>query len=489
MKSIMNKMVLLEQQINKNQKAMSALLFETDSSTRTHFLEHENNIFIPVLDEATGEKSYAPRNFDEFLLECEGDETKNDFNRFDHVYAVLDESFEYERQFYFLDDSQLLEQEGEEQEEKKGFAQRAKEKVAGGIKKAGETFKRGKLVFFLKTVQAGLKLALAASKSAYSLIAKLLLKISGGMLKAWASAKLEASELWKKISAWGSENLPKIMEKVMKPFLWIANKLTNDTKKAAEIAPLIFSITVMSLSLAWIYVSGGLNIFSSFTDSLQGGMQSIIEAVPEEVAGGMCAEAKLSGSQKIGQALIIEQCGVIDSYGNEVDQRIVAKLMSTMGQEIKDNLDQAKGITIHAVEAVLASGEVVTGQDIDFGGIVDQTASDLEAVISGVDPGQDQLDLNSYGEAFAARMQERIDSIGAALGDKVISNEELQELAKQTKFTHMVNSAQANMQTTHGLVRETIMSKAHVIVTNIQGPGINENQFKRFKELAGILKS
>ena len=68
-----NQTALLEQNLKTVQKGMEELLLEVDESIRSHLLENQNNIFIPVLDENTGAKTYEPRNIDEFLAECEND--------------------------------------------------------------------------------------------------------------------------------------------------------------------------------------------------------------------------------------------------------------------------------------------------------------------------------------------------------------------------------------------------------------------------------
>ena len=97
-------------------------------------------------------------------------------------------------------------------------------------------------------------------------------------------------------------------------------------------------------------------------------------------------------------------------------------------------------------------------------------------------------------------------------------------MASSINFSHQVTSVVKEEASTSGLVREKLETYTHEIVTDITGPGfespspdpgsvgnvlagrpagadigppisamkeelVNENQLKRFKELAGILKS
>ena len=118
---------IISDNISENEKEAKSLL--EDENLSDHIRENYDNIFISVLDESTNEKRYEARNFDEYVQECYSQ------NRIDELYATLDESFEYERQFYFQENAELSEVE---------IIKKGVEKVKGMARKAKETFDRSK---------------------------------------------------------------------------------------------------------------------------------------------------------------------------------------------------------------------------------------------------------------------------------------------------------------------------------------------------------
>ena len=519
-KSVKSQKALMESQLKEVESGISSLLTEVEEGSRNHILENQNNIFTPVLDEATGETNYEARNFDEYLEECANDNSKTDGSNFDHIYEMLDESFDYEKQFYFGEnlDSQgfysqkqeqdnmtledvkrtIREQEEEGGEKKKGFFQRAKEKVSGAVKGAKETFKKSKLVFFLKIVQMGLKTALVASKSVFSLVIKFAAKMAKNFLAKLAAGKMKVSAMWATVKQWGAEKLGKFMEKIMSPFMWIAKKMTSSTAEAAEVAPLLFSITIMSLTLAYLYVSGGVGVFTSFTDSLSGGAAEVLESGGEELVGQVCAEAKMHNGQILSGQLLIEQgCGILDAQGNEISYDVAARVMKSLGAQINENLDQAQGITItHYSKYVEDVGDAV--DTLDVGGHVDAQASvlsNMQSHFNGVMDGirnDGTMRMEDLHPAAQKALQAEIAAavqVGAKLPQ--IGEEGVRKLVDGMQLSHAVDSVLETADSAvDGVTTEITKSVSNVKIAGVTGldeeVALTESRFRRFQELAGV---
>ena len=111
-KSLKKNTTLLEKQLKETQETIGELAADLDLDLQEHHIKHRNSVFVPMLDEATGEKTYEPRSFDEILAECENDKKADDLTRYDHLYDMLDESSEYEWNTYYADsEGDLLEEE------------------------------------------------------------------------------------------------------------------------------------------------------------------------------------------------------------------------------------------------------------------------------------------------------------------------------------------------------------------------------------------
>ena len=520
---------MVEQNLKIVQKEINELLPEVDEDLRTHFYEHRNNIFISTLDENTGVKTYKPQSIDELLTECQNDKSKSDYNRYDHIYEILDESFAHERSIYFGEDDLLSEvdwekraaelETGEETEEytaageKKGVAQRTKEKVKGA-------WKKGKLYFFLKIAEAGLKLALTASKGVFKLIQKLLFKAIKKMLAAWAQGKAKVSGVWLKVKAWGESVLQKLMEKIMKPFFWIATKLTSNAEKAAELAPLIMNITILSLMLAWVYATGGLSIFAGATDGLAAGMQDTIEAAPEDIAGAMCI-AEIQGLTT--KKLITEECEFIDMQGKEVSNAVIAKVMRQLVKELNDRVDEAKLYT-HSWENLniekdvpwyRGGGTEIVSVGEEYNNVAEALGSDFEQTLqalkyldgeareviqSTAGPGGggtalELSDITDFGGKAGKILQARISAVQEHAGDlPVISDEELKGLAGTISTVyHVASEATTGFEAASGAAtaaREysSGWGETRLLGITMKESMLTENQVKRFQVLAGVFK-
>jgi hypothetical protein len=518
--SAKSRQALLENQIKEVESNISSLLTEVDDDHRTHILENQNNIFIPMLDETTGETRYEARNFDEYLEECVNDNTKPVENRLDHVLAVLDESFEHEKPFYFGDNldapgfSAQKQEKGnmtledvkrtireQEEEEKKSWVQRGKEKVTGAIKGAKEkvkgTFKKGMLIGTLKVIQMGLKVALTATKSVLGLVVKLVIPLAKNLAGKLAAGKMKVSSMWATVKEWGMSKLEKLMEKILSPFLWIAKKITGSTAEAAEVAPLLFSITVMSLTLAWLYLSSGVAVFSTFTSSLTDGASAVMEAGGEELVGQICAEAKTHNGQILSGQLLVEQgCGIVDAQGNEISHDVAAQVMKNLGAKINAGLEEAKGITMTAISQTGAE-DVDT---LDLGAVVDAQADALEEIgnhfrgVTAAISTDGKLRMEDLTSGAAKALQAEISAVqklGTALPE--IGEEGVKKLVDGMTISHHVDTATTLISTvSNGVEKEVMTTFTNVKVAGVTGLDeevtLTESKFRRFQELAGVIK-
>jgi hypothetical protein len=531
---------LLEQKLNDVQEDIDGLMSEVKDEYSAHFKEHRNNIFVPVLDEATGEKTYEPKSLDEFLSEYQNPKS---IEEYDSLYEILDESVEYEASFYFGNKDEAL-SEIEALDKLKQLGSKAVEKVKGA-------YKKGLLFFFLKLVEQGLKAALTVSRGAFGLIRTLLVsRVVTPLIKAWAEGKAKASGVWAKIRAWSASTLPKIMKRIMGPFLWIATKITGNAKRAGDVAPLLFNITILSLMLAWVYLSGGMDVFFSTTSAIENGMQAGLEAVPEQAAAGLCMEANINTDGMTLEQLIIEACGVIDMNGNEVREEVIAKVMKDMATEINSRANELTATYMTTFQETVTSGAAGVeateyAEHLSMGkSEMDRSLRALENLsqrLAGVWEGAPPEGVAVGGEGQVAHLadekfwgdlndviQKRIDMVQAS-GNQLapVSNEELEALSQSVSLnSHVSGVIQTSDQlhTQNGeLVKavEEMFSQSRVRHLGINiggemGPSaaspedvafdpekaaavakpaarsiakpLQEKQIARFKELAGIVK-
>lgn len=284
--------IILENQLQSTKKQIDDTTPDVGEDLQEHFSKHRNDIFVSVLNETTGEKTYEARNFDEILAECENNKTANDLNKYDHIQKMLDESFEYELNTHFPDKETLS-------EAKIDWEEREKELAAGGEtadydaegnpksmkQKVGDVWEKGKLIFFFKALEQGLKLAVKVSRFITKSIKKIIMLFVKKIIGAWIKAKADASRLWQNFKKEVGEKLAPFVEKIVQPFMSIAMKMTgNDAKKAAYLAPVLLNITVLTMTLALIYAFSAFDVFNS-------GAGQIVVSVQEGCSGEI-AESK-----------------------------------------------------------------------------------------------------------------------------------------------------------------------------------------------------
>jgi len=356
-KSLKKNTTLLEKQLKETQETIGELAADLDLDLQEHHIKHRNSVFVPMLDEATGEKTYEPRSFDEILAECENDKKADDLTRYDHLYDMLDESSEYEWNTYYADsEGDLLEEDRWADREKelaaggetaghdaegnpKSMGQKAKEKVKGGIEAVKSTWKKGKLYFFLKSVEQGLKVALTFSRSFQKVITRLVVGVVTKIIGGWIKTKGKIAEAWAKIGAAIKEKVTPLISKLMKPFLWIAEKLTGDMEKAVELAPVLFSIAMTSITLAYLYMTCGTDMIGGVTGGASASMQEVVAELPTEMAAEMgCAAAGAVAGAAMSEAQLLKEefaCNIIDEQGKQVSNKVCMEVIKIMDDRIK----------------------------------------------------------------------------------------------------------------------------------------------------------
>ena len=342
----------LKKQLKETRESIDNLASEVDEDLQEHFIKHRNSVFVPMLDEATGEKTYEPRSFDEILAECENDKTVDDLTKYDHLYEMLDESSEHEWNTYYANnEGDLLEEDRWADREKelaaggetaghdaegnpKSMGQRAKEKVKSGVEAVKSAWDKGKLYFFLKFVEQGLKMALAFSRGIQKLITRLVMGTIKKLIGAWIKTKSKVTELWAKIGAFMKEKLSPVIEKLIKPFLWIAEKMTGNVEKAMELAPILLNISVMSITLAYMYMSGGIDMFGAVNGGTAHAMNEVTASLSQEVATEMgCAAAAAAISET---HLLKEEfaCNIIDEAGEKLNNSLCMEVLKLASEDI-----------------------------------------------------------------------------------------------------------------------------------------------------------
>ena len=436
---------IISENISENEKEAKSLL--EDENLSDHIRENYDNIFISVLDESTNEKRYEARNFDEYVQECYSQ------NRIDELYATLDESFEYERQFYFQENAELSEVE---------IIKKGVEKVKGMARKAKETFDRSKLIFFLKLADKGLKLLLAASRSVFSFLAKGAIKLGKLWMKKLAAAKQTISQTWVQLKEWMSNSISKIMSLIMKPFNWLASKIAADEKQAQEIAPILMSITVSAATLAMVISTGGIQVFTSFTDSLTNGIESLLESGGQELAANICGGEGLSEE--------VAMCGVVMADGRELTQRECIRLLEGTQEQLMQNpnnkfLDKLLSKTRAAAENAI---------------------KDFDKRPGSVNLAQVHPKLASYAESIIATTPDKLGDVD--FGSDV--TDALEQTLEKIDPTDSVNQATKDMiRSANGIqsgIGEAAKEYVRPAATVQRSTSAFQECLNRYKELAGI---
>ena len=438
---------IISENISENEKEAKSLL--EDENLSDHIRENYDNIFISVLDESTNEKRYEARNFDEYVQECYSQ------NRIDELYATLDESFEYERQFYFQENAELSEVE---------IIKKGVEKVKGMARKAKETFDRSKLIFFLKLADKGLKLLLTASKSVFSFLTKGAIKLGKLWMKKLAAAKQTISQTWVQLKEWMSNSISKIMSLIMKPFNWLASKIAADEKQAQEIAPILMSITVSAATLAMVISTGGIQVFTSFTDSLTNGIESLLESGGQELAANICGGEGLSEE--------VAMCGVVMADGRELTQRECIRLLDGTQRELQG----ASGKYAKFIEKMQTATRAAVEEKLKRPGSEPVNLSDLNTKLA------------KMAENVIASTPDRLEDADLDFDSDVTDALE-QTLEKLDPTAHISQATKDMIRSANGIqsgIGEAAKEYVRPAATVQRSTSAFQEGLNRYKELAGI---
>ena len=470
-----------------------------------HYENTKDSVFVPILDETTGEESWESRNLNEVFNEVFNSESitcEEDFSAsVDKMMETLDASISYEFETYLLEQGIL--------DKIKGAASAAGEKIKGVAAGAKAAWDKGKAFFMLKIVDMGLKLALKATQSLPGLLMKtLVMPIVNKLIEKWAQGKTKASEVMNNLKAWGKSKLTPILESVLKPFLWIGMKISGNAKQAAELAPLLMSISVTSMLLGFAIACGGLMCFSNAANGIESGMAAIMESLPPDagdLAGAMCAESNIVTDGLSETDILREACGILDAAGKEIDDEISARALQILAQRVNDNIDQVETIVISSVEGAI-DGEQISQEAAQLGtNTISQTAELVQNATSQMagtagdifgesgmlDPSklaaaQQQILNDALAQATAEKAAM---TIGQA-GEKAQQAINLEDLVKKTTTNWNIDSLSDSYGEVSGdKVKELTIQKSKQVLTKINMPGVNESQIVRMKQLAGILKS
>ena len=261
-------------------------------------------------------------------------------------------------------------------------------------------------------------------------------------------------------------------------------------------APLIANVAMLTLVLAWLYFSGGLDIFGNTVVGVEAGMQATIEAAPEELAAGMCMAESRNRTTK---QLIAEECEFIDEQGREVSNAVMAKVMKDMVSELQERMGESKAlITTVSVDDgdVTRTSNVHEVMSTNF----DQTYKALmmaEAEARDASFAKGALDLGAksgmdgYQAKWAKILQARITDVqnsGEVL--PAVSDDEMQALANSIQTSYHVESLLED--TYESSAKGTAKTFYEYGKTQLKGITMTkegllaENQIKRLKKLAGV---
>ena len=483
-KAVKQQQVIIEENLAKTQQAMEEVAKELPINLQEHFNENKNNIFVPVLDEATGQELWESRNFDELLNEMDNPDSDIDE---DKIYEMLEASIDHEATIY-LNEAGLV-------DKVKGAVKGAKEKIKGALGK-------GKIFFFLKIVEGGLKLALQASKGVVGLVTKALLKgVVLPLVKAWASGKSKASKLFSQIKEWGKSKMMAIMEKIMKPFEFIAQKITGSAEKALELAPIIFNIAILSLLLGITYATGGLACFDQVASGTQQGMAAVMESLPpdaDDLAGAMCAESNIIISDFSRQQILTEACGIIDAAGNEINDAVTKRALQILAEKVNANIDQVQSTIIQNIEGGV--GEEMSEETVKLAaGKIDKMA-DLVQTAAAQMAGAGIEELGESGTLEVAKLGAEQQAImmaavkqalaeGAQYGNEAgLADDAMEAFASSINSDYNVEVSTEIMDSIQGdKVSDIVVSTSKQTLTKLNVPGVNES-LHRMRELAGLLR-
>jgi len=532
---------LLEGQIKDVNKLRKDILSESKQFLKEDFEKHQNDIYIPALNESTGEKTYITKNFDEILAEAENDKTKtkDDLTRYDHVFEMLSESIDYERSLHFNENKEQLDEFlGEPDWEKRGAEVEAGDvetdkydaegKPKSMATRVEETWSKGKIYFFLKTVDLGLKAALKASRSILGIISGLIMKFSTASLRAWAKAEMKTSEIWANIKNIASEKLAPYTKKLIKPFLWISSKLTKDVEKQKLYVPILISITISCAMIALLYAFGAFNIFGQAVDGTAEGMEAstklLADANPDWLSA-VCGAAGALTAEGLLREESLEDCGMILQNGKKLTHQQTQKVLKHLVDEIKEDIGNSSVFTMIDQSTSSTVGDVATdaASHVSSGWAGDASSAVVDRQIAGFNymiekfSGMGDEVIGQAGEALDLRdtnisllisnelQKAAIQTVGGikdgvyeasleAGGEaaKAAAKEELSAFLASKVFTHSMDSimetvteetTRAGLQST----KQTVISIMQSQVTGLKENLLTDKEVLRFKKLTGLI--
>ena len=246
----------------------------------------------------------AERNFDELHNDLVSEKVT-----YDQFYETLNRSFAYERGLYFNEGEESLNEifglssqekmdkamaavdKGEDPEapDQRGVLQKVKDAASDWLEDWKKTWNKGALIFTLKVIETGLKIALKALQGVRKIITSFITDLIMEIVKQAIAAKTKGIEILKKIRDKGTEWATAAMAQIMRPFRWIADQLTDNKEKAAEIAPLLMSITFLSLTLA-------ITIAFMYASAAAEATEGVAQGMAQTASGGGSAAAIICGA-------------------------------------------------------------------------------------------------------------------------------------------------------------------------------------------------
>tara|TARA_R110000824_G_scaffold40667_2_gene121646 strand:+ start:1113 stop:2837 length:1725 start_codon:yes stop_codon:yes gene_type:complete len=532
-KTLKKQQITLKENIESVKEAQTDILRSLPRDIQEHYNNHKNDLFVPILDEATGEETFEARNFDE-LLEEHYDSTTGCVN--DELYEILNSSLTYETSLF--QDQPLTEvdwakraaelEAGDETDKydaegrKKGLAQRGKEKVKGAIASIKGAFSEGLLIAVLKLIDKGLKIGLKISKGIPSLIIqtlvkKMVLPLIKATSQAIASARAKreeppeqakASSIMAKIKAAVAEKIPPIMKTIMTPFLKVSMILAkmsgakgeDAAQRAAVMAPILFSISITLILIGAQMAFSGLFAANEAVAETAKGVSDMmsIEDTGEMVAG-MCAESMvgftlgMSAAQIITERkrLFLEGCGVVDEAGKEIRNDVMLKAMHMMMNDVNTGIKDVGQLVISTVEGGGAGVEDFSEEAVKMGkNNISKLAQTANSVVNEMKQvgGSAIVNLKSVAgsQAAASKVQDYIEAARSIVdtGGDDITDSAFGKTMDTIKTSWEVDSSlEMITKTTNAGVYEEISQVSKQTFKGFAGKGVRDTTEKAAEDL------
>jgi len=487
----------------------------------------------------------AERNFDELHNDLVSEKVT-----YDQFYETLNRSFAYERGLYFNEGEEnineifgLSSQEklnkamanverGEDPEtaDRRGVLQKVKDAASNWLEDWKKTWNKGALIFTLKVVETGLKLALKAVQGIRSIITNFIKRIIMNIIKEAIAAKTSGLQILNSIKEKGSGWAAAAMNKIMAPFKWMANQLTSNKEKAAEIAPLLMSITFLSLTLAitlaFMYASAAAEATKGAAEGLgavaSGGGEAASficgAAAAAAVSEGLlkedeeCQQALLANGQTLSnaqlKALVDKAIADVNAGGATAGgisimkkvQAVTTDLPAQAAKEVGElsNIIGQDDVGEFITTQITSDGELVRITDVLTSAADDATvAGQLLDAAQGIPFGED-IDLSQASQNLQAYVMKSLEATKSA-AEKIGS-------VSDDSMTDYLNRVVTSVETVGGTVIEKTVEAVQVngeISEEVKEAAVTftksvmrsaavvdapiTEQLKRMKELSGIL--